>query len=87
MSGGKLSDARRQVLATAAAHGAISGVQLISVSQQFGGRFAGRVKWGSRLLRDLCRLGYVERDGVSVSNRASYFRLTDKGRQYLELNG
>lgn len=83
----KLSDTRRNVLAETARRGEISGLELIPMSSATTGKFAGRVKWGSTILRDMARIGLVERVGVPIEGQTSYYTITEEGREWLMVNG
>lgn len=83
----ELSEARRAVLAKASERDEISGVQLINLSTEYGGKHAGGRKWGATVLRKLAGLGYVERVGSAIPGNPSYFQITDKGREYLWRHG
>lgn len=83
----KLSDTRRNVLAETQRRGEISGLELIPMSLKTTGKFAGRVQWGSAILRDMARIGLVERVGVPIDGRTSYYTITEEGRERLLANG
>jgi len=84
----ELSETRRKVLAIASERGEISGRELVVESHRAeGNKRAGRVQWGSRVLRYLAREGYVERVGSAIPGNPSYFQITDKGREYLWRHG